>query len=111
MAKRKATTEKQKAANKSKVELLQERIDAGDVQAKEEKVRAGIPDNVLGLYDTLVESGTGKDKLDFLLSLDFGKEKIKSKIAQAAALAFDEAGYSLATIRKMLNYAKKAGSK
>ncbi len=111
MAKRKATTAKKKAVNKSKFELLQERLDAGDVKVKEEKLKAGVPAVVLGLYEHLVESGTGKDKLDFLLSLDFGKEKIKSKIAEAAALAFEEAGYSLSTIRKIVNYAKKAGSK
>jgi len=102
---------KEVASILSPIEALQAEVDATDEVIKKAKVKAGIPDIVSGLYSELEASGTGKNKLDFLLSLDFGKEKNKKTVAESAALAFKAKGYSLSTIKKILNYAKKAGSK
>ncbi len=107
MAKRKdKADEKTVAESKSPLEVLQARADAKDTKKLQEKVAAGVPELIRGLYDHLKSSGTGKDKLEFLLSLDFGKEKNKKKIAEAAAIAFDNAGYSLTTVSKILKYSQ-----
>ena len=65
-----------------------------------------MPKAHAGLFTYLEESGTGKSKLDFLLSLDFGEETNQKKIAELACQAFDDAGYSDATLTKILKYAE-----
>lgn len=111
MAKAKPKASSNKVVEKSQLDNIKERLSAKDSVAKRAKELAAVPTAHAGLFTHLEESGTGKSKLDFLLSLDFGKETNQKKIAELACAAFDDAGYSDATLTKILKYAESAGSK